>query len=47
MGTPKRDLDEPVNIDLEPEEALKVLLRAVDGPELPPVGSPPPGDEKN
>lgn len=37
---PKRDMDEPVNIDLSPEDAMKVLLRTVNDPELPPVGEP-------
>jgi hypothetical protein len=26
MSTPKRDMDDPVNIDLELDDALKVLL---------------------
>ena len=34
MDDPKRDLDEPVNIQLEPEEALKVLLRAINDPDV-------------
>jgi hypothetical protein len=33
-------MDEPVNIDLSPEDALKVLLRAPKDPELPPLGQP-------
>ena len=46
---PKRNMDEPVNIQLEPEEALKVLLRAVNDPDA--NGDPPkpgwPGEESN
>jgi hypothetical protein len=37
----KRDLDEPVNIQLSPEEALKVLLRVTQDTNVdadPPVG---------
>lgn len=37
---PKRDMDEPVNIDLAPDDALRILLRAVNDPELAPVGQP-------
>lgn len=33
-------MDEPVNIDLPPEDALKILLAAVNDPELRPVGQP-------
>ena len=40
MMPPKRDMDEPVNIDASPEDAMKILLAALNDPELPPIGEP-------
>lgn len=31
---PKRDMDDPVNIDMDPEDALKILMGALADDEL-------------
>lgn len=31
---PKRDMDDPVNIDMDPEKALKILMGALTDDEL-------------
>lgn len=33
-------MDEPVNINLSPEEAFRVLFDSMDDPDLPPFGEP-------
>jgi hypothetical protein len=41
VDKPERDMDEPLNIKLSPEEALKVLVQATEDTDVdgtPPVG---------
>jgi len=37
---PKRDMDERLNVDMDPEDALRILLRSINDPDLPPLGEP-------